>query len=191
MSIQVLLSIHTFFTETEIGFLFFSWLQMLIVIQCLTNWLSDISFIIITSCATFNGTYCQQLTRIRKSEILPKWMTKIYYSQLTMFVYDLHDYKLWARWQEPALDKASDLRVIHISSSCETLQHHPQWNISLLMVRYIQVWNRILSQNIYMTSRYRFMECVIPREYQWFLPCERDRPLIATLVYIVYWVTFW
>ena len=42
-----------------------------------------------------------------KSEILPKWMTKIFYPQLSMFVYDLQDCKLWnaAWWQEPAFDK--------------------------------------------------------------------------------------
>ena len=66
-----------------------------------------------------------------------------------MFVYDLHDYKLWNtdRFQEPAFDKASDLRVIHIWSSCEML-HRSQGSINSFKVKYVQVWNRILSQNI-------------------------------------------
>ena len=53
--------------------------------------------------------------RVFKPEILPKWMTKIFYPQFSMFVYDLHDCKLWntAWWQEPAFHKASDLRMIH------------------------------------------------------------------------------
>ena len=35
-----------------------------------------------------------------------------------MFIYDSHDAKLLntARWQEPAFDKASDLKVIHLWS---------------------------------------------------------------------------
>ena len=51
-----------------------------------------------------------------KSEILPKRMTTISYSQFALFAYDRHVCKLWntARWQEPAFDKASDLRVIHL-----------------------------------------------------------------------------
>ena len=42
-----------------------------------------------------------------------------------MFVYDLHDHKLWntARWQE-----------------------RTQGNINWLMAQYVQVWNHILSQ---------------------------------------------
>ena len=42
---------------------------------------------------------------------------------VAMFVYDLHDYKLWntARWQEPAFDIASDLRIIQLGSSCEMM----------------------------------------------------------------------
>ena len=52
-----------------------------------------------------------------KSEILPKWMTKIFYPQFSMFVYELHDCKLWNTpwWQEPAFDKVSDRRVRHSS----------------------------------------------------------------------------
>ena len=85
-----------------------------------------------------------------KSEILPKWMTDIFSSQFALLVYDLHVYKLWntARWQEPAFNKASDLRVIHLWSSCETLQHRSQGNINSLMAKYVQVWNHILSRNI-------------------------------------------
>ena len=62
-----------------------------------------------------------------------------------MFVNGLHDYKLWntVRWQEPALDKASELEAIHVWSSCKTLQYRTQGNINSLMVKYVQVWNRI------------------------------------------------
>ena len=37
-----------------------------------------------------------------------------------MFIYDIHDHKLWnaARWQEPAFHKASDLTMIHLWSLC-------------------------------------------------------------------------
>ena len=50
-----------------------------------------------------------------KAEFLSKWMTKISDSQFATFIYHIHDGKLWniTRWQEPAIDKASDLRVIH------------------------------------------------------------------------------
>ena len=63
-----------------------------------------------------------------------------------------HYYKQWntARLQEqPAFDKASDLTVTYLWSSCETLQHWAQGNNKSLMVKYVQVWKRILSQNIY------------------------------------------
>ena len=62
-----------------------------------------------------------------------------------LFAYDLHVCKLWntARWQEPAFDKASDLRVINLWSWYETLQNQAQGNINSLMVKYVQVWNRI------------------------------------------------
>ena len=85
-----------------------------------------------------------------KSEILPKRMTNIYYSQFALFAYDLHICKLWytARWQELAFDKASDLRVIHLWLWYETLQNRALGNINSLMVKYVQVWNRILPQNI-------------------------------------------
>ena len=45
-------------------------------------------------------------------------------------------------------DKSSDLTVIYLWSSCETLQHWALGNINSLMVKYEQVWKRILSQNI-------------------------------------------
>ena len=43
-----------------------------------------------------------------KSEILPKRMTNIFYSQFALFAYDPHVGKLWntARWQEPAFEKS-------------------------------------------------------------------------------------
>ena len=106
--------------------------------------------------------YTVKNQHVYKSEILPKWMAKIFYSRCALFVYDLHVYKLWntARWQEPAFDTASDLRVILLWSSCETPQHRAQGNINSLMVKYVQVWNRILSQNIYLMAWYWFMECL-------------------------------
>ena len=85
-----------------------------------------------------------------KSDILPKIMTNIFYSLFALFAYDLHVCKLWntARWQEPAFDKASDLRVIHLWSRYETLQNRALGNVNSLMVKYAQVWNHILPQNI-------------------------------------------
>ena len=70
------------------------------------NCLSDMNIVIIKSFPTFNGIYCQQLTRV--------------YLYFAMFVYDRHDHKLWntARWQEPAFHKASDLTMIYLWSSC-------------------------------------------------------------------------
>ena len=72
------------------------------------------------------------------------------YYQFPMFVYHLHDNKLWntARRQETAFDTASDSRVNNLWSSCGTLQHWAQGNINSLMVKYKQVWNRILSQDV-------------------------------------------
>ena len=85
-----------------------------------------------------------------KSDVLPKRMTDIFYSQFAQFAYDLHVCKLWntVRWQEPAFDKASDIRVVHLSLWYETLQNRAQWNINSLVVKYVQIWNRILPQNI-------------------------------------------
>ena len=75
-------------------------------------------------------------------------MAKMFYSQFVMFVYDIHDHKLWntARCQEPAFHKASDLTMIHFDRRVETLQHWAHWNINSLMVKYVQIWNSILSQ---------------------------------------------
>ena len=77
-------------------------------------------------------------------------MTNIFYSHFVLFAYDVHVCKLWntARWQEPAFDKASELRVIHFWLWYETLQNLAQGNINSLMVKYVQVLNRILPQNI-------------------------------------------
>ena len=77
-------------------------------------------------------------------------MTKIFYSQFALFTYDLHVCKLLntARWQEPAFDKSSDLRVIYLWLWYETFQNRAQGNINSLMDKYVQVWNRILPQNI-------------------------------------------
>ena len=81
-------------------------------------------------------------------EVLPKWMTKIIYYQFAMFVYDLYDYKLGntAKWQAPAFDEASDLRVTNLWSLCEMLQHRTQGNINSLMVENVPIWSRILLQ---------------------------------------------
>ena len=81
--------------------------------------------------------------------MLPKLMAKMFYSaQFAMFVYDLHDHKLLntARCQEPAFHKASDLTMTTFDRRVETLQHCTQWNINSLMVKYVQIWNSILSQ---------------------------------------------
>ena len=61
------------------------------------------------------------------------------YPKVAMFVYDLHDHKLWntARWHEPSFDKDSDHRVIHLWSSLETLQHWAQRNINSMMAKYV------------------------------------------------------
>ena len=85
-----------------------------------------------------------------KSEILTKRMTNIFYSHFALFAYNLYVCKLWntARWHEPAFDKASDLRVIHLWLWYGTLQNRAQGNVNSLMVKYVQVWNRILPQNI-------------------------------------------
>ena len=65
-----------------------------------------------------------------------------------MFVYDLYDYKLGntAKWQAPAFDEASDLRVTNLWSSCEILQHRTQGNINSLVVTDVQIWSSILLQ---------------------------------------------
>ena len=51
--------------------------------------------------------YAVNNQHVFKSEILPKWMAKIFYSQFPMFARDPHDHQLWnaARWREPAFDK--------------------------------------------------------------------------------------
>ena len=74
-----------------------------------------------------------------KFEILPKWMINIFYSQFTVFIYDLHEYKLWNtdRSQEPVFDKASNFRVIHVWSSYKTLQHRAHGNVNSFMVKHV------------------------------------------------------
>ena len=51
--------------------------------------------------------YAVNNQHVFKSEITPKWMAKIFYSQFPMFARDPHDHQLWnaARWREPAFDK--------------------------------------------------------------------------------------
>ena len=140
MCIEVRFNVYAFCTETDIhGF-----------IQ--RHSLSDINIVIIKSFATFNDIYCQQLKRVHlQSEILLKWMAKMFYSQFAMFVYDHDDHKLWntARWQEPAFHKHFKLQISQWSTfdhRVEMLQHWAQWNINSLMVKYVQTWNWILSQ---------------------------------------------
>ena len=72
----------------------------------------------------------------------------------------------------------------HFWSSCETLQHLAPGNISSLMVKCVQVWNRInhkiFSWWLGIFSRMRRFE------YQEFLPCKRDDSLnIMTGLYCV------
>ena len=93
--------------------------------------------------------YCQQLTRVHlKSDILPKWMTKMFYPQFVMFVYDFHDHNSEIQLD----DKNPHFTKLQISecSTCdrrvETLQHRARRNIKSLMVKYVQVGSRILSQ---------------------------------------------
>ena len=108
MCTQVQFSGHTFCTETHITPLLFSRLQIISIISRHINWLSYlISVLSSLNHARHLMAYTVKNQHVFKSEILPKWMTKIFYSQMAVFVHDLHDYKLWntARWQEPALDK--------------------------------------------------------------------------------------
>ena len=64
-----------------------------------------------------------------------------FYSQFAIYVHDLHDYKLWntARWQGPAFDKVSDLRVTHLWPSCETIQHRAQGSFNSFIFKYAQL----------------------------------------------------
>ena len=48
-----------------------------------------------------------------------------------------------AGWQKPTFEKVSNLRVIHVWPSCETLQHRAQGNINLLMGKYVRASNNI------------------------------------------------
>ena len=72
-------------------------------------------------------------------------------------LYDLHDHKLWnrARWQEPAFHKASYLidDPPLILAGVEIFEHWAQWNINSLMVKYVQIWNSILSQKKTLVAR--------------------------------------
>ena len=107
--------------------------------------------------------------------------------------YDLHDHKLWnrARWQEPAFHKASDLTMIHRwRRRCGNAQALSQWNINSFMVKYVQIWNSILSPKNELVARYWFMDCVIPNTNNFY----HARGFIRKkywLVFILYWVTFW
>ena len=95
---------------------------------------------------------------------------------VAMFVYDLHDYKLWntARWQEPAFDIASDLRIIHLGSSCEMLQHPAQRNINSLMVKCVWIWTAFCK---YLVHGQVLVHGMRLSKYQQFLPGERDHSL--------------
>ena len=73
-------------------------------------------------------------------------MTNIFYSQ---FAYYLHAREIQLDGKNPHLTKLQiSLRVIHIWLWYETLQNRAQGNINSLVVKYVQVWNRILPQNI-------------------------------------------
>ena len=109
-----------------------------------------------------------------QSEILPKWMAKLLFSACNVCIWSPcchHDYKLWntAKWQKPAFDKASVLRVIHIWSSCEMLHDWAQGKnnsqmyrsetafrhkiFSWCMVRYCGSWNASFRIPIISTMR--------------------------------------
>ena len=153
MCIQVWFSVHTFCTETGIRLLPFPWQQMInIRFNSHINWIFAISIIIIKSCVTFNGIYCQQLRHVQVGDLaqVNEW---IFHSQFATLVNDLHisintSCEIPLDGKNPHLTQASDLTVIYIWSSCETVQHRAQGNINSLMVKYVQVWKRILSQNI-------------------------------------------
>ena len=77
-----------------------------------------------------------------------------------------------------------------IIAGVETLKHWAQWNINSLMVKYVQIWNSILSQKKMLVARYWFMNCVIPNTNNFY----HARGFIRKkywLIFIVYWATFW
>ena len=124
-----------------------------------------------------------------------QWMGRLSYSFSTVATDELElrearasanrelTQNLWntAKWQNPAFDKASYLRVIHIWSSCETLGHRAKGKINSLIYRSLTAfrpeifcwWPGIGSWNASF-------------EYQQFLPWEKCRSLnIATTLYCV------
>ena len=137
----------TFGTETNIRLLIFSWLEGISNIKRHINWLSDKSIITVKSCVAFNGVYCQKSTCVQSYP--SEWLNSSILSVHCLYMISMFtNCKMQLDGPEPAFDKASDLRVIHLWSSCETFQHRAHGNINSLMVKYIEVWNRILSQNI-------------------------------------------
>ena len=74
-----------------------------------------------------------------------------------------------------------------IVAGVETLKHWAQWNINSLMVKYVQIWNSILSQINKLVARYW---CVILNSNNFY----HARGFIGKkywLVFIVYWAKFW
>ena len=60
-------------------------------------------------------SYTVNKLHVLKSEILPKWMTNIFYSQFAMVLHAFHDYKLWKAaethiWQ--SLKSQSDRNLV-------------------------------------------------------------------------------
>ena len=103
-----------------------------------------------------------------KSEILPKWITEIFYSQFAMFVYDFHDYDLWntAGWEEPALDNFSYPLLIVV------------WN-ALAPSKYQLVGGQICTAlKTHFVIKYLVRDHVLINGlchsiHQWFLSCVR------------------
>ena len=97
--------------------------------------------------------------------MLPQWMTNTFYFSVCNVCIWSPWLQLWnaARWQELAFDKASGLRVIHIWSSHETLQHHTQGSINSLMVRYEINYETAFCHKIFSwwPDMHWFIKCVI------------------------------
>ena len=77
-----------------------------------------------------------------------------------------------------------------IIAGVETLKHWAQWNINFLMVKYVQIWNSILSQK----------KCWRPGIGSWIasfripiISITREGSFVKKywLVFILYWATFW
>ena len=75
-----------------------------------------------------------------------------------------------------------------IVAGVETLKHWAQWNINSLMVKYVHIWNSILSQK----------NCWWPDIGSWIasfripiISITREDLFVKNIDFIVYWATFW